>query len=164
MKHYSGRHARRLMRQKKILRRWVAGASILVFIVLSLGMTELGLHGPGFFVFRGTGVGGSGPSAGQEAQGPGQPDANGKTGCIINGDGTCLEPVQTIKNVSLTTETTLPAGTPLSVECWWMNKKTMMYQFTYSNGTASVPTTDVNGPLTVASGNIPNPIPACPKG
>jgi hypothetical protein len=52
----------------------VATAALFLFALIS-GVTEVGLHGFPFFVFRATGTGETGPTGLQEDQGPGQPDA-----------------------------------------------------------------------------------------
>jgi hypothetical protein len=144
------------------MRQVFTAVSILVFIVLAIGGTELGLHGPGFFTLRASGTGATGDGAAMEAQGPGQPDANGKTGCIVNADGTCLKPVQAVRHAPLLgTGRVLPAGTDLTVSCWWRHGKTMMYQVSYPGGTGSVRAADVTR---LTADNVPAPVPGCPRG
>jgi len=52
----------------------VITAALVLFAVIT-GVTEIGLHGFAFFVFRSVGTGETGPNGLQENQGPGQPDA-----------------------------------------------------------------------------------------
>ena len=52
----------------------VITATLVLFAVVT-GVTEIGLHGFAFFVFRSVGTGETGPNGLQENQGPGQPDA-----------------------------------------------------------------------------------------
>ena len=52
----------------------VITATLVLFAVIT-GVTEIGLHGFAFFVFRSVGTGETGPNGLQENQGPGQPDA-----------------------------------------------------------------------------------------
>jgi hypothetical protein len=84
-----GRHARKVKRQKRVIRVYLAAIVFLLALVLSLGVTEVNLHGFDFFVFRAQGVGQTPGSGLQEGQGPGQPDANGKHDCTLNSVGTC---------------------------------------------------------------------------
>lgn len=76
-------------RQRRALRKVYAGVALLAVLVLGAGAIEVGLHGLPDFLFRSAGVGSTPDSGLQEAQGPGQPDANGHHGCTMNADGTC---------------------------------------------------------------------------
>jgi hypothetical protein len=49
----------------------------LLLIPLFIGITEIAIHNPAFFVFRNAGAGAGNPQDLNENQGPGMPDAPG---------------------------------------------------------------------------------------
>jgi hypothetical protein len=80
-------------RQVKALRRFAVVVIVLLSLVVAFGVTEISLHGAGFFVFRSQGVGSTPDGGLSEDQGPGQPNSNGQHGCVSNAVGTCLHPI-----------------------------------------------------------------------
>jgi hypothetical protein len=80
-------------RQHQAIRKMVMVYVIIFTLLVTMGSTEIALHGFGFFAFRSGGVGSTPDSGQQEVQGPGQPNSNGKHGCTVNSVGTCLSPV-----------------------------------------------------------------------
>ena len=64
--------------------------AILLLFALTMGFSEVALHGFSFFTFRSAGVGQTPDTGLSEAQGPGQPNTNGHHGCIVNSAGTCF--------------------------------------------------------------------------
>jgi hypothetical protein len=63
--------------------------AILMLFALTMGCSEIALHGFSFFTFRPADVGETPGTGLSEVQGPGQPNANGHHGCIVNSAGTC---------------------------------------------------------------------------
>jgi len=64
-------------RQAAAMRKMTIVFAALLSVAVLGGLTELGLHGFGFFVFRSAGTGATDNNGLQENQGPGQPDAPG---------------------------------------------------------------------------------------
>ncbi len=89
-----GAHRRQKPRQYRHMRIIGFAVAMLLFFALGSALTEIGLHGFGFFTFRSQGVGETPATGLNEAQGPGQPDAPGsKVTCAMNSGGTCAGPV-----------------------------------------------------------------------
>lgn len=65
---FIGKHRKSGPRQAKALRRWMYVVSAVVLLVLTLGLTELGLHGWSTFVDRPPGVGSTEPLAAEEPE------------------------------------------------------------------------------------------------
>ena len=64
--------------------------AILMLFALAMGCSEIALHGFSFFTFRSADVGETPGTGLSGAQGPGQPNADGHHGCIVNSSGTCF--------------------------------------------------------------------------
>jgi hypothetical protein len=77
-------------RQQQAMVRVRVTFAILLLFALTMGSSEIALHGFSFFTFRPAGVGQTPDTGLSEAQGPGQPNANGHHGCIVNSAGTCF--------------------------------------------------------------------------